>query len=406
MLSMLPHRFEKPWLEDKKKLQDWDRIIFYTCVGIAFAISGYICFHAVKSVPKHEYCLIFEDNFSTLDASIWNHEVQLNGYGTGSFDWTTKDPRNSYVDSQGLHIVPTLTLSDTNITADQLMNGYTLNLTADGTCTAQDQRLSNLTSTSKCAVHSNATSGQIINPVRSARLTTAGHKSIKYGRVEVEAKLPAGDWLWPAIWMMPQDSVYGPWPASGEIDIAESRGNDAQQYPLGNNIISSSLHWGTSYSNDAYKLSMSEWGAKRTKYSDGFHIFGLEWSEDYLFTWLDGRLRQVLFFDFTKNENLWTYGKFTGTGVNGTSPQDPWSHTGRDNTPFDQSFYLILSVAVGSTNGYFPDKVGNKPWMDSSETPMRDFWFANSTWLPTWGDSENSGMTVKSVKMWQQGPCG
>jgi hypothetical protein len=91
--------------------------------------------------------------------------------------------------------------------------------------------------------------------------------------------------------MMPQGNVYGPWPASGEIDIAESRGNDAQLYPLGNNIISSAMHWGTSYENDAYEKSFGEWVAKRTKYSDGFHTFGLEWSEDYLFTWLDGRLR-------------------------------------------------------------------------------------------------------------------
>ena len=91
--------------------------------------------------------------------------------------------------------------------------------------------------------------------------------------------------------MMPQDSVYGEWPRSGEIDIAESRGNDAQTYPLGNNIVSSALHWGTTTSNDMFQLSKGEWGSKRTKYSNGFHTFGLEWSEKYLFTWLDGRLR-------------------------------------------------------------------------------------------------------------------
>jgi beta-glucanase (GH16 family) len=91
--------------------------------------------------------------------------------------------------------------------------------------------------------------------------------------------------------MMPQDSVYGVWPKSGEIDICESRGNDAETYPLGNNLISSAMHWGTSYLNDMYKISEGEWFAQRTKYSDGFHTFGLEWSKDYLFTWIDGRLR-------------------------------------------------------------------------------------------------------------------
>ena len=48
---------------------------------------------------------------------------------------------------------------------------------------------------------------------------------------------------------------------------------------------------------------------------------------------------------------------------------------------------------------------GNKPWIDGSSTAMRDFWLANGTWLPTWGKDEDRGMTVKSVKMWQQGEC-
>jgi hypothetical protein len=64
--------------------------------------------------------------------------------------------------------------------------------------------------------------------------------------------------------------------------------------------------------------------------------------------------QQVQFFDFTKNKNLWTYGEFAGESINGSIPVDPWSSTGRKNTPFDESFYLILNVAVGGTNGWFP----------------------------------------------------
>jgi beta-glucanase (GH16 family) len=91
-----------------------------------------------------------------------------------------------------------MTLEDTDITVGQLLDGYTLNLTADGTCTS--------TSGKDCAIRSNSTAGTIINPVRSARLTTKGKKMITYGRVEVVAKLPAGDWLWPAIWYV--DSLF------------------------------------------------------------------------------------------------------------------------------------------------------------------------------------------------------
>ncbi|CAI7608215.1 unnamed protein product [Penicillium manginii] len=403
--SRLTGEFEKPWLEDGKRKPNWDSIIFYTCCAIAVCVSGYICWSEYEKVPRHDWCMILDENFKTLDTSIWSHEVQLNGFGTGSFDWTTTDSKNSYVDSEGLHIVPTLTLEDTHYTEAQLLNNTVLNLTSDGTCTYSEQRVSTLADWSACEVRSNDTSGQILNPVRSARLTTKGKKSIKYGRVEVVAKLAKGDWLWPAIWMMPEDSVYGEWPKSGEIDIIEGRGNDAETYSLGDNIVTSTLHWGTTYLNDAYLKSTSDWGAQRVKYGDGYHTYGLEWTEDYMFTWLDGRLRQILYFDFTKNKNMWTYGNFAGSTVNKTVPSDPWSQTGRQNTPFDQEFYIILNVAVGGTNNYFPDQLGGKPWVDASKSAMKEFYLAQESWLPSWGTPEDRGMIVKSVKMWELGAC-
>ncbi len=90
---------------------------------------------------------------------------------------------------------------------------------------------------------------------------------------------------------MPQDSVYGPWPRSGEIDIAESRGNDPETYPLGANIVNGALHWGTAPVNDQYLRTSNVLPAKRTKFYDDFHTFGLEWNEKYVFTWVDDRLR-------------------------------------------------------------------------------------------------------------------
>ena len=75
----------------------------------------------------------------------------------------------------------------------------------------------------------------IINPIASAKLRTAETFTFTYGRVEVVAQMPAGDWLWPAIWLMPTEAAYGPWPTSGEIDIAESRGNAASYAAGGRN---------------------------------------------------------------------------------------------------------------------------------------------------------------------------
>jgi len=145
-----------------------------------------------QSTNVMQYCLMLNDNFTIFNESVWSREVNTGGFGYGSFDWTTDDPQNSFVAKDGLHITPTLTLDSTNITAQELVNGYLLNTTADGTCTSPV--------VGSCVRLSNSTNGTIINPVRSARLTTAGKVAIKYGKVEIVAKMPAGDWLLPMLW--------------------------------------------------------------------------------------------------------------------------------------------------------------------------------------------------------------
>jgi beta-glucanase (GH16 family) len=163
--------------------------------GLGLAVCGYLGYDGAKEAKNGDYCLVMEDHFDRINAEHWTHEVQIGGFGTGSFDWTTDDKANSFTDEDGLHIVPTLTTETTGINDDQLLNGYTLNLTktgdGDGTCTSDDYK--------QCSIRSNGTTGVIIPPVRSARLSTKGKKSIKYGRVEVVAKMPRGNWLWPAI---------------------------------------------------------------------------------------------------------------------------------------------------------------------------------------------------------------
>jgi beta-glucanase (GH16 family) len=361
---------------------------------IGLGIGGMLCYFAYNNVPRHTYCLIMNDNFlSGLDS--WNYEIQLGGFGVGTFDWTTNDPANTYVDASGLHIVPTLTTDVTDITEAQLEDGYTLDLTSDGSCTSG--------AATDCIVTSNATSGIIIPPVRSARITTKGKKYITYGRIEVVAKMPAGSWLWPAIWMMPEDSVYGQWPKSGEIDIVESRGNDPATYGGGRDTASSALHWGLTFGTDMFRQTFNSRSIRRTDYSKAFHTYGIEWSEKYMYTYIDNRLQQILYVDFSSGQSMWTR---SGLANMGYSAENPWSQTARDNTPFDQAFYLILNVAVGGTGGYFLDGVGGKPWVDYSfGASARDFWRAKDSWYPTWGAGDAKGMTVKNVKMWQQGAC-
>lgn len=270
------------------------------------------------------------------------------------------------------------------------MSNSKIDLLDSGECTS--------TVWENCYAETNTTAGNssVVPPVLSARLNTRLGASIKYGRVEVVARMPEGDWLWPAIWMMPVNSTYGEWPQSGEIDLAESRGNNYTYPQGGNDIISSTLHWGPSSNSDAFWRTNVKRQALHTTFANKFHTFGLEWSEKYLFTYVDSRLLQVLYTNF--NKPLWQRGNFPQV-ENGTRTVDPWGHTGRFNTPFDQKFYLILNVAVGGTNGWFEDQVNGKPWVDASPNAKKDFWQAKDQWFPTWKKPQ---MEVEKVTMWQQ----
>lgn len=249
-----------------------------------------------------------------------------------------------------------------------------------------------------CVAVTNTTNGTIVNPVKSGRINTKLGASIKYGRIEVQAKLPEGDWLWPAIWMLPKDNVYGDWPRSGEIDIMESRGNNHTYAQGGNNIASSTLHFGPDPSNDGWWRNNVKRKALHTTYSAGYNTFGVEWSENYIFTYINTRLLQVMYTHF--DEPFFKYGNFPLADSNGTRLDNPWATTGSNASPFDQDFYLIINVAVGGTNGWFEDGKSNKPWLDGSKTAKKDFWQAKEQWYPTW--EKNGQMEVKSVKMWQQ----
>ena len=68
----------------------------------------------------------------------------------------------------------------------------------------------------------NSGAGDRTLPYTSARLRTLNKGDWTYGRFEIRAKLPGGQGVWPAIWMLPSDWVYGGWAASGEMDILEA----------------------------------------------------------------------------------------------------------------------------------------------------------------------------------------
>ena len=82
---------------------------------------------------------------------------------------------------------------------------------------------------------------------------------------------------------------------------------------------------------------------------------------------------------------------------------NPWKGRG-DNAPFDQMFFLVMDVAVGGSNGYFPDGLGdNKPWLNTDPQAVKTFHNRTSEWVETW---EDPAMQVRSVKLWQHSDWG
>ena len=236
-----------------------------------------------------------------------------------------------------------------------------------------------------------AASGNYINPITSARLRSVHSMNTKYGKVEVKAQLPKGDWIWPAIWMLPVHNEYGNWPASGEIDIVESRGNDASCSVGGNDSFASTLHWGPAWDTDPYEQTHAEY--KHTaSLGDAMHTYGLIWTEDRIQTYFETPDNIILDVD-TSTQSFWEKGGFEGV--------NPWRNE-PNNAPFNREFYLVMNVAVGGTNAYFPDGQCGKTWSNTSPTAANDFYNSWSTWYPTWNypESNDAAMKIDSVKVW------
>lgn len=374
--------------------------LFVGCILLGIVAAGaYTALGVLQAMPKDRFCLVLHDDFSSgqIDPTIWGHEVETGGFGNFEFEWTTTSTNNSYVKDGMLHIVPTLTQEQFGL--DALYDGHVLNLTASGDCTAANK------TDASCVVVSNRTTGVILPPVQSARLTTNISQAIRYGKVEVRARMPTGDWLWPAIWMMPRESKYGAWPLSGEIDIMESKGNPTKKRSdeLAN-VMKSTLHYGPLAGDstlDRYYLLTHVRKLWRNFYNQDFHTFGLQWTEDEIFTWEGSPNSRNLQHSF-KDQSMWDFGNFELSSTNGTSIHNPWGTN--HSAPFDQEFFLILNVAVGGTNGYFQDGLQDgKPWTNSNQNARAEFWANRAKWLPSWpADPSKRGMVIDYVKIWQK----
>lgn len=154
----------------------------------------------------------------------------------------------------------------------------------------------------------------------SARLKTQGKFSVNYGRIEARMKLPRGQGIWPAFWMLGESITTIGWPRCGEIDIMEVVGHEPHK-------LHGTLH-GPGYSGKDGLNQSTVLPAGQTL-SDRYHVFSVEWSPGKIVWMLDGEV-----FHVRTPENL----------PKGTA----WVFD-------DAAFFLILNVAVGGHWPGYPD---------------------------------------------------
>lgn len=137
----------------------------------------------------------------------------------------------------------------------------------------------------------------------SARIKTQEKVAVTYGRIDVRAKLPKGQGIWPAIWMLGENITSAGWPACGEIDIMELVGHQPQ-----------TTHGTVHYHKDGYKSSTGSSSLTTGNFSDQFHVFTLIWERDKM-TW------------YVDNKSFKTFNP--------------------DVAAFTKPFFFILNLAVG-----------------------------------------------------------
>jgi len=253
---------------------------------------------ASASATADGYRLVWSDEFNgtRIDPTKWDFDVDCGGGGNAERQCYTARPVNASVGGGLL----TITARKERYTGSAAMKGET----------------------------SSPPGKTATKPFTSARLVTRGKASWRYGRVEVRARLPLGQGSWPAIWMLPEEWHYGPWPLSGEIDIMEAvnLGEPCTACAAAReNHVLGTIHFGPRPPQNKYLSTDTQ----VTGAIAGFHTYRVDWTPDTIDWFVDGRPyahRQL---------GEWS------------TPASTEPHA-----PFDRPFHLILNLAIG---GHLPE---------------------------------------------------
>ena len=160
----------------------------------------------------------------------------------------------------------------------------------------------------------------------SARMITKGKRTFQYGRIDIRAKLPKGQGIWPALWMLGTNIDNVGWPACGEIDIMEYLGHQTS-------TVHGTAHWGAQGSTSS-QSSSSRFDLTSGNFYEKFHVFSIIWEANRIRWYMDDQLFHTV----------------TTTTTNGAA-----------NWRFNQEFFFIFNIAVGGNWPGYPDATTQFP---------------------------------------------
>jgi beta-glucanase (GH16 family) len=238
------------------------------------------------SAGAQTYTLRWADEFdgpagNVPDQAKWNYDIGGNGWGNNELETYTRRSDNAFLDGDGHLIIKVI--KETLTGPDGIKRDYT-----------------------------------------SSRLLTKGKFTQRYGRLEARIKLPFGQGIWPAFWMLGADVDQVGWPACGEIDIMENVGREPA-------VNHGSLH-GPGYSGSSPLTGIYTLPAGQ-KFADDFHTFAIEWEPAAVRFYVDDNLYQT---------------------------RTPADASGK-RWVFDHPFFVILNVAVGGSFPGNPDNTATFP---------------------------------------------
>ena len=226
----------------------------------------------VEAAPPTVWSLVWSDEFNgpngaAVDATKWTAEVGGSGWGNNELEYYTTRTANAY-QSDGFLVIKAIKEHYTG--SDFVTREYT-----------------------------------------SARLITRNKFSPQYGRLEARIKIPYGQGIWPAFWMLGNDIGTVGWPQCGEIDIMENIGREPA-------IVHGTIH-GPGYSGD-HGIGSSFTLQNSQRFADAFHTFAIEWEPNVVRFYCDGILYKTLMPANLPAGTTWVY---------------------------NHAFFILMNVAVG-----------------------------------------------------------